>query len=57
MTSLSKYKSTISEWKLDKADVGLGHMHITFKKYGLSHHPAPNDFHGKCTYHAYTTTN
>ncbi|KAG2088270.1 uncharacterized protein F5147DRAFT_658738 [Suillus discolor] len=45
MTNLSKYKSAISKWKLDKADVGLGHMHITFKKHGLSHCSMPPDFH------------
>ncbi|KAG1884485.1 uncharacterized protein F5891DRAFT_990296 [Suillus fuscotomentosus] len=40
MTSLSRYKSVISKRKLDKADVGLGHMRVTFKKHGLSHQPA-----------------
>ncbi|KAG2129357.1 hypothetical protein BD769DRAFT_1667307 [Suillus cothurnatus] len=45
MTSLSKHKSAISQRKLDKADVGLGHMRITFRKHGLSHHPAPHNFH------------
>ncbi|KAG1832608.1 hypothetical protein DFJ58DRAFT_847974 [Suillus subalutaceus] len=45
MTSLSKHKSAISKRKLDKADVGLGHMRITFRKHGLSHHPAPHNFH------------
>ncbi|KAG2133030.1 hypothetical protein DEU56DRAFT_914051 [Suillus clintonianus] len=45
MTNLSKYKSTISKRKLDKADVGLGHMRITFKKHGLSHHPVPHNLH------------
>ncbi|KAG1886287.1 hypothetical protein F4604DRAFT_1918014 [Suillus subluteus] len=44
MTNLSKYKSNISKWKLDTADIGLGHMRITFKKHGLSHHSVPHDF-------------
>jgi hypothetical protein len=57
MTSLSKHKSTISKRKLDKADVGLGHMRITFRKQGLSHHPAPHNFHGKYAYHLHSTTN
>jgi hypothetical protein len=57
MTSLSKHKSAISKRKLDKADVGLGHMRITFRKHGLSHHPAPHNFHGKYAYHLHSTTN
>lgn len=38
MATLLKFKSSISERKLDKADVGLGCMRIAFKKHGLSHH-------------------
>ncbi|KAG1799625.1 uncharacterized protein HD556DRAFT_1305151 [Suillus plorans] len=45
LTTLSKHKSAISKRKVDKADVGLGHMRITFRKHGLSHHPAPYNFH------------
>ncbi|KAG2131042.1 hypothetical protein DEU56DRAFT_757670 [Suillus clintonianus] len=44
MASLSKFKSNISTQKLNKADVGLGYMRITFKKCGISHHvPANRD--------------
>jgi hypothetical protein len=35
----------------------LGHMRITFRKHGLSHHPAPHNFHGKYAYHLHSTTN
>ncbi|KAG1890636.1 uncharacterized protein F5891DRAFT_1197913 [Suillus fuscotomentosus] len=49
MTNLSKYKSAISKQKLDKADVGLGHMCITFKKHGLSHCSMPPGFHDSFT--------
>ncbi|KAG0707628.1 hypothetical protein DFH29DRAFT_871613 [Suillus ampliporus] len=43
MAYLSKHKSNISKQKLAKADVGIGHMRITFKKYGFSHcRPAPS---------------
>ncbi|KAG2106249.1 uncharacterized protein F5147DRAFT_653993 [Suillus discolor] len=38
MANLSKHQSDVSKKKLDKADIGLGYMQITFKKYGLSHH-------------------
>ncbi|KAG0698461.1 hypothetical protein DFH29DRAFT_1002835 [Suillus ampliporus] len=38
MANLSKHKSNISKQKLAKADVGIGHMRIAFKKYGFSHH-------------------
>jgi hypothetical protein len=54
MTSLSRYKSVISKRKLDKADVGLGHMRVTFKKHGLSHQPAHGSL-GKYSYYVYTT--
>ncbi|KAG1842817.1 hypothetical protein C8R48DRAFT_678916 [Suillus tomentosus] len=37
MASLSKFKSSLSEQKLDRADVGLGYMRIAFKTHGLSH--------------------
>ncbi|KAG1807239.1 hypothetical protein EV424DRAFT_1427933, partial [Suillus variegatus] len=48
MANLSKHKSDISKQKLAKADVGIGHMRITFQKYGLTHHgPAPNVLQGK----------
>lgn len=56
LTTLSKHKSAISKRKVDKADVGLGHMRITFRKHGLSHHPAPYNFHGKYAYHLHSTT-
>ncbi|KAG1803415.1 uncharacterized protein BJ212DRAFT_1304565 [Suillus subaureus] len=49
MMTLSKHKSAISKCKLNKADVGLGHMHITFRKHSLSHHPAPHNFHDSFT--------
>jgi hypothetical protein len=56
MTNLLKHKSAISKRKLDKADVGLGHMHVTFKKHGLSHHPIPHNLHNKYTYHLHNIT-
>ncbi|KAG2060016.1 hypothetical protein BDR06DRAFT_967541 [Suillus hirtellus] len=37
MASLSKFKSSLSKQKLDRADVGLGYMRIAFKTHGLSH--------------------
>ncbi|KAG1739729.1 hypothetical protein EDB19DRAFT_1908750 [Suillus lakei] len=49
MANLSKHKSALSKQKLDKADVELGHMRITFKKHGLSHYPAPHNFHDSFT--------
>ncbi|KAG2340005.1 hypothetical protein BDR05DRAFT_950788 [Suillus weaverae] len=36
MTDLSKHQSNVSKKKLDKADIGLGYMQITFKKHSLS---------------------
>ena len=48
MANLSKFKSSVSEQKLDKADVGLGYMRIAFKRHGLSHHaPVYTPTHGK----------
>jgi hypothetical protein len=48
MANLSKHKSDILKQKLAKADVGIGHMWITFQKHGLSHHgPAPSVLQGK----------
>ncbi|KAG2151776.1 hypothetical protein BD769DRAFT_1658221 [Suillus cothurnatus] len=44
MASLLKFKLNISAQKLNKADIGLGYMWITFKKCGISHHaPANHD--------------
>ncbi|KAG1738911.1 uncharacterized protein EDB91DRAFT_1137351 [Suillus paluster] len=37
MVSLSKFKSSLFEQKLNQADVGLGYMRIAFKTHGLSH--------------------
>lgn len=37
MASLSKFKSSLSEQKIDRADEGLGYMRIVFKTLGLSH--------------------
>ncbi|KAG1737278.1 hypothetical protein EDB19DRAFT_1909801 [Suillus lakei] len=37
MASLSKFKSSLFEQKLDHTDVGLGCMRIVFKTHGLSH--------------------
>ncbi|KAG1849727.1 hypothetical protein F4604DRAFT_1934745 [Suillus subluteus] len=37
LANLHKYQSNILKKKLDKADIGLGYMHITFKKHRLSH--------------------
>ncbi|KAG1753540.1 uncharacterized protein EDB91DRAFT_1098551 [Suillus paluster] len=37
MASLSKFKSSLFEQKLNRADVGLGYMRIAFKTHGLSH--------------------
>jgi hypothetical protein len=43
MTSLLKFKSNIFTQKLNKADVRLGFMQVTFKEFSLSHHaPAHN---------------
>ncbi|KAG1819007.1 uncharacterized protein BJ212DRAFT_1298303 [Suillus subaureus] len=43
MVNLSKHKSNILKQKLAKPDVGIGHMRITFQKYGLTHHrPTPS---------------
>ncbi|KAG1904225.1 uncharacterized protein F5891DRAFT_977104 [Suillus fuscotomentosus] len=47
MATLSKFKSSISEHKLDKADIGLGCMWITFKKHSLSHHASLHSSHIK----------
>jgi hypothetical protein len=47
MASLSKFKSSLSEQKLDRADVGLGYMRIAFKTHGLSHRA--HHLHGKST--------
>jgi hypothetical protein len=48
MANLSKFKSSVSEQKLDKVDVGLGYMRIAFKRHGLSHHtPVYTPTHGK----------
>ncbi|KAG2112657.1 uncharacterized protein F5147DRAFT_771203 [Suillus discolor] len=43
MASLLKFKSNISAQKLNKADLGLGCMRITFKKHSLSHHVPAHD--------------
>lgn len=37
MTNLMKFRAKSIEKRLDDADLGLGHMRIIFKKYGLSH--------------------
>ncbi|KAG1837761.1 hypothetical protein F4604DRAFT_1692087 [Suillus subluteus] len=42
LVDLSKFKSSISGRKLDKADIGLGCMQNVFKKYGLFHHTLPH---------------
>ncbi|KAG2080577.1 uncharacterized protein F5147DRAFT_784188 [Suillus discolor] len=46
LANLSKFKSSISKRKLDKADVGLGYMRIAFKKHGLSHQALPHALDG-----------
>jgi hypothetical protein len=44
MVNLSKHKFDISKQKLAKAEAGMGHMWIAFKKHGLSHcGPVPSD--------------
>ncbi|KAG1812039.1 hypothetical protein EV424DRAFT_1542268 [Suillus variegatus] len=43
MASLSKFKSNISAQKLNKTDLRLGCMWITFNKHGLSHHVPAHD--------------
>ncbi|KAG1733274.1 hypothetical protein EDB19DRAFT_1830995 [Suillus lakei] len=42
MVDLSKNQSNVSKKKLDKANIGLGYMQITFRKHSFSHcGPAP----------------
>ncbi|KAG2134509.1 hypothetical protein DEU56DRAFT_913697 [Suillus clintonianus] len=42
LADLSKFKSSISERRLDMADIGLGRMRVAFRNHGLFHNALPH---------------